>query len=63
MIKINKGVVKVVQKVASKKLGNFEDQLGDFEELFKQGSQDEMDFMMVMINFYFPKAQYNLNLL
>jgi len=63
MIKINKGVVKVVQKVASKKLGNFEDQLGDFEELFKQGSQDEMDFMMVMINFYFPKALYNLNLL
>lgn len=45
MNKVSKGLGKVVQKVASRKLGNFQDQLGEFEDLFKQGSQDEMSFM------------------
>ncbi len=45
MNKVSEGFGKVVQKVASKKLGNFKDQLGEFEDLFKEGSQDEMDFM------------------
>jgi hypothetical protein len=50
MNKMTKGIGKVVQKVAFKKLGNFKDQLGDFEDLFKQGSQDEMDFMNKMFS-------------
>ncbi len=44
MNKISKGVGNFVQKVASKKLGNFKDQFDEFEDLFKQGSQDEMGF-------------------
>ena len=50
MNKINKGFGKVVQKVVSKKLGNFKDQLEEFEDLFKQGSQDEMGFMNEMFS-------------
>ncbi len=50
MNKINKGFSKVVQKVASKKLENFKDQLEEFEDLFKQGSQDEMGFMNEMFS-------------
>ena len=50
MNKVSGGLGKVVQKVASKKLGNFKDQLGEFEDLFKQGSQDEMDFMNNMFS-------------
>jgi len=50
MNKINKGFSKVVQKVVSKKLGNFKDQLEEFEDLFKQGSQDEMGFMNEMFS-------------
>ncbi len=50
MDKITKGVGKVVQKVVSKKLGNFQDQLGEFEDLFKQGSQDEMGFINNMFS-------------
>ncbi|KKN50215.1 hypothetical protein LCGC14_0635110 [marine sediment metagenome] len=45
MNKVSEGFGKVVQKVASKKLGNFKDQLEEFEDLFKQGSQDEIDFI------------------
>ena len=50
MNKINEGFGKVVQKVASKKLGNYNDQLGEFEDLFNQGSQDEMNFMNQMFS-------------
>ena len=50
MNKINKGFGKVVQKVVSKKLGNFKDQLEEFEDLFNQGSQDEMGFMNEMFS-------------
>ena len=50
MNKINEGFGKVVQKVVSKKLGNYKDQLGEFEDLFKQGSQDDMDFMNKMFS-------------
>lgn len=50
MNKINKGFGKVVLKVASKKVGNFKDQLGEFEDLFKQGTQDEMGFMNQMFS-------------
>ncbi len=50
MNKINKGFGKVVQKVASKKFGNFKDQLEEFEDLFNQGSQDEMGFMNKMFS-------------
>ena len=49
---------KVVGKVASKKLGGFNSPLEEFEDLFKQGSQDEMDFM----NRMFPDIQFdNIN--
>ncbi|MEE9377317.1 MAG: hypothetical protein V3V33_04695 [Candidatus Lokiarchaeia archaeon] len=50
MNKINEGFGKVVQKFASRKLGNYKDQLEEFEDLFKQGSQDEMDFMNKMFS-------------
>ena len=50
MNKINKGFGKVVLKVASKKVGNFKDHLGEFEDLFKQGTQDEMGFMNQMFS-------------
>jgi len=50
MNKVSEGFGKVVQKVASKKLGNFKDQLGEFEDLFREGSQDEMDFMNKMFS-------------
>jgi len=50
MNKIKEGFGKVVGKVVSKKLGNFKDQLEEFEDLFKQGSQDEMDFMSKMFS-------------
>ncbi len=50
MNKINTGIGKVVQKVASKKLGNFQDQLEEFEDLFKQGSQDAMGFPNAMFS-------------
>ena len=58
MSKITDGFGKVVRKIASKKLGGFNGQLEDFEDLFKQGSQDEMDFM----NRMFPDIQFdNIN--
>ncbi|MFW9971174.1 MAG: hypothetical protein ACFFDF_13355 [Candidatus Odinarchaeota archaeon] len=41
---------KVVQKVASKRFGNYDDQMGKFEDFFKQDSQDEMDFMNKMFS-------------
>jgi len=50
MNKVSKGLGKVVQKVASRKLGNLQDQMGEFEDLFKQGSQDEMGFMNNMFS-------------
>jgi len=50
MNKITDGFGKVVGKVASKKLGGFNGQLEEFEDLFKQGSQDEMDFMNQMFS-------------
>jgi len=34
----------------SKRLGNYKDQLEGFEDLFKQGSQDEMDLMNMMFS-------------
>ena len=50
MNKINEGFGKVVQKVAFKKLGNFKDQLEEFEDLFNQDSQNEMNFMSKMFS-------------
>jgi len=50
MNKINKGVGKVFQKVVSKKLGNFKDQLEQFEDIFNQDSQNEMGFMNKMFS-------------
>jgi len=50
MKKINEGVGKVFQKVVSKKLGNFKDQMEEFEDLFNQDSQNEMDFMNKMFS-------------
>ena len=41
---------KIAVKVASKKLGGFNFQLEELEDLFKQGSQDEMDFMNKMFS-------------
>lgn len=55
MDKIKDRFGKVVGKVASKKLGNFQDQLEEFEDLFKQGSQDEMDFM----NMFFSDIKFD----
>ncbi len=34
----------------SKRLGNYKDQLEGFEDLFKQGSQDEIDLMNMMFS-------------
>jgi hypothetical protein len=48
--KIKEGFGKVVGKVASKKFGDFDQELGEFEEFLKQGSQDEMDFMNKMFS-------------
>jgi len=50
MNKINEGVGKVFQKVVSKKLGNFKDQLEEFEDTFNQDSQIEIDFMNKMFS-------------
>lgn len=50
MNRVSKRFGKVFQKVASKKLGNFQDQLGGFEDLFNQGSQNEMGFMNQMFS-------------
>ena len=50
MNKITDGFGKVVGKVASKNIGSFNGQLEEFEDLFKQGSQDEMDFMNQMFS-------------
>ncbi|MFX1574265.1 MAG: hypothetical protein ACFFB0_16100 [Promethearchaeota archaeon] len=50
MDKIKDRFENVVGKVASKKLGNIQDQLGEFEDLFKQGSQDEMDLMNMFVS-------------
>jgi len=50
MNKIKERFGKVVRKVALKKLGNFGEQLEEFEDLFKHGSQDEMDFMNRMFS-------------
>ncbi len=50
MNRVNKRFGKVFQKVASKKLGNFQDQLGEFEDLFNQGSQNDMGFMNQMFS-------------
>ncbi|MHA2009993.1 MAG: hypothetical protein ACXABO_21215 [Promethearchaeota archaeon] len=55
MNKVKEGFGKVVGKVASKKLGNFKDQLEEFEDLFKHGSQDEMD----LINMMFSDVKFN----
>jgi len=56
--KIKDRFVKVIQKVVSKKIGNFNDQLEEFEDLFKHGAQDEMDFMNKM----FPNVKFdNIN--
>lgn len=41
---------KVVRKVTSKKFGNLEVPLEDFEDLFKQGSQEGRDFMNQMFS-------------
>ena len=54
MNKIRDRFVKIVRKVASKKFGDFGDQLKEFEDLLKQGSQDEMDFMNMM----FPNVKF-----
>ena len=50
MNKIQEGFGKVVQKVALRKLGNFKDQMEEFEDIFNQGSQNEMDFMNKMFS-------------
>ncbi|MFX1569091.1 MAG: hypothetical protein ACFFCV_12070 [Promethearchaeota archaeon] len=50
MNKIMDGFGKVVGKVTSKKLGDFNTPLEEFENLFKQGSQDEVDFMNQMFS-------------
>ena len=50
MNKIKERFGKVVRKVASKKLGDFESQLKEFEDLFKQDSQEGRDFMNQMFS-------------
>ncbi|MFX1366940.1 MAG: hypothetical protein ACFFCE_19850 [Promethearchaeota archaeon] len=58
MNKISDRFGKVVGKVTSKKLGDFGGQLKEFEDLFKEGSQDEIDFMNQM----FPDIRFdNIN--
>lgn len=48
--KISERFGKIAVKVASKKLGGFNGQLEKLEDLFKQGSQDEMEFMNQMFS-------------
>jgi hypothetical protein len=55
MNKITDGFGKVIGKVASKKFGDFNGQREEFEDLFRQGAQDEMDFMNKM----FPDVKFN----
>ena len=50
MNKIQERFGKVVGRFALKKFGNFEGQLEEFEDLVKQGSQDEMTFMNQMFS-------------
>jgi hypothetical protein len=48
--RIRKGFDKVARKVVSKRLGSYSDQMEEFEDFFKQGSQDEVNFMNQMFS-------------
>ncbi len=50
MNKVKEGFGKLVQKIALKKSEDFNYQLEEFEDLFKQGSQVGMDFMNQMFS-------------
>ncbi len=48
--KVKEGFGKVIGKVATKRFGDFDNQLQEFEEMLKQGTQDEMNFMNTMFS-------------
>ncbi|MDX1798575.1 MAG: hypothetical protein R3255_08000 [Candidatus Lokiarchaeia archaeon] len=50
MSKIKNGFDKTVEKVSSKTLGKYKDQMTEFDDFFEEGSQDEMDFMKMMFS-------------
>jgi hypothetical protein len=50
MSKIKDRFGKTVEKVSSKTLGKYKDQLTEFEDFFEEGSRDEMDFMKMMFS-------------
>jgi hypothetical protein len=50
MKSIRKGFDKVAQKVVSKRLGSYSDQMEEFEDFIKQSSQGEANFMNQMFS-------------